>query len=402
MQWQMHPQAAVESSRRAAVPAPIHYPVVRAMTDLAEENRRLREQMSTLTAEASNNEAILRRSQERELALLNTDTLAGLLAALTRGLGDSFGLNNVSVVLCDPQHEIRHLLVGSGIQPDNIQGVMFVDSLVGLTPIFGSLRKTWLGPYSAADHQLILPTDSRLASVALLPLLRQQRLVGSLNFGSQDPDRFTRHHATDFLNHLAAIAAFCLENAVNREKLVRAGLTDVLTGWYNRRYLQSRLREEVILARRYNQTLVCLLIDIDNFKTINDSHGHLCGDTVLREVAYRVKGQIRGSDVAARFGGDELAVLLPHTDLASGVQMAERIRNAVSATPISLNPANAITVTLSIGVAESSPHQSRAEPELIGEALLQEADGALYQAKSEGRDRVCTQDRDWAAGRDSV
>lgn len=360
------------------------------MTDLAEENRRLREQMSALTKEASNNEAILRRSQMRELDLLNAETLAGLLESMTRGLGDSFGLNDVTLVLCDPQHEIRHLLVGSGTQPDDIRSVLFVDSLLGLTPLFSTLRKTWLGPYSTADHQLILPARSRLESVAILPLMRQQRLVGSINFGSSDPQRFTRHHATDFLNHLAAIAAFCLENAVNREKLVRAGLTDVLTGWYNRRYLQSRLREEVILARRYHQSLVCLLIDIDNFKAINDSYGHLAGDTVLREVAYRVKGQIRGSDVAARFGGDELAVLLPHTDEASGVQMAERIRNAVSGTPISLDPTNAVTVTLSVGVAEDMPRRNQTEPELIGEALLQEADAALYQAKSDGRDQVRT------------
>jgi len=256
--------------------------------------------------------------------------------------------------------------------------------------VFASLRKPWLGPYNAADHQLVLPSTTQLRSIALVPLLRQQRLVGSINFGSPDAQRFTRDHATDFLNHLAAIAAFCLENAVNREKLVRAGLTDVLTGWYNRRYLQSRLREEVILARRYNQSLVCLLLDIDDFKDINDSHGHLAGDAVLREVAHRVKGQVRGSDVAARFGGDELAVLLPHTDEAAGVRMAERIRNAVSSTPISIDPRTAVTVTISVGVAQDAPTRSRTEPDLIGEALLQEADAALYQAKADGRDQVRT------------
>lgn len=360
------------------------------MTDQAEENRRLREQMSALTREAGNNEAILRRSQQRELALLHAETLSDLLLEMTHGLGDSFGLGDVTAVVCDPQHEIRHLLINSGSQPADLESVIFVDNMLGLTPLFATLRKTWLGPYSAADHQLVLPSKVRLESVALLPLMRQQRLVGSINFGSTDAQRFTRDHATDFLNHLAAIAAFCLENAVNREKLVRAGLTDVLTGWYNRRYLQSRLREEVILARRYNQSLVCLLLDIDNFKSINDSHGHLAGDTVLREVSHRVKGQIRGSDVAARFGGDELAVLLPHTDEAAGVRMAERIRNAVSSTPISLDPRTAVTITLSVGVAQDMPRRNRTEPELIGEALMQEADAALYQAKQDGRDQVRT------------
>lgn len=360
------------------------------MTREADENHRLREQMAALTREAANNEAILRRSQQRELALMHAETLADLLVGLTRGLGDSFGLSDVTVVLCDPQHEVRHLLANSGALSSELDSVIFVDSMAGLTPTVANLRKTWLGPYSAADHQLILPSETKLASVAILPLMRHGRLVGSMNFGSADPERFTRDLSTDFLNHLAAVAAFCLENAVNREKLVRAGLTDVLTGWYNRRYLQSRMREEIILARRYNQTLVCLLLDIDSFKDINDSHGHIAGDTVLREVAHRVKGQIRGSDVPARFGGDELAVLLPHTDEAAGVRMAERIRKAVSSTPISLDPRNAVTVTVSVGVAEDKPRRGREEPDLIGEALLQEADAALYRSKSEGRDRVRT------------
>ena len=361
-----------------------------AMTDLVDEIRKLRLQIVAQTSEAANNESILRRSQQRELELLNADSLTNLLQAMTAGLADSFGLDVVGLVLCDPQHEMRHLLVGSGAQPDELDSVTFVDTMVGLTPLYASLRKTWLGPYSAADHQLILPSSRRLKSVALLPLMRQNRLVGSINFGSSDVGRFTRQHATDFLNHLAAISAFCLENALNREKLLRAGLTDVLTGWFNRRYLQSRMREEVILARRYHQRLVCLLLDIDHFKAINDNYGHLAGDIVLREVAYRVKGQIRGSDVAARFGGDELAVLLPHTDEAAGVQMAERIRNAVASTPISLGPHNAVTVTLSAGVAEDAPRRGSGEPDLEAEALLQEADAALYQAKSDGRDRVRT------------
>ncbi len=360
------------------------------MSNSAKETPSLRQQLVSLTRQVTENELILSRSQARELELLNADSLAGLLQRMTTGLADSYGLNMVSLVLCDPQHEMRHLLVGSGTQMDELPSVFFVDSMLGLTPLYATLNKTWLGAYAAADHQLILPGAKNLQSVALLPLIRQGRVVGSINFGSADPDRFTSQHATDFLNHLAVIAAFCLENAVNREKLVRAGLTDVLTGWYNRRYLQSRLREEVILARRYHQRLVCMLIDIDHFKAVNDNYGHLAGDTVLREVAYRVKGQIRGSDVAARFGGDELAVLLPHTDQESGIQMAQRIRNAVASTPISLDPRNAVTVTLSVGVAENAAHPGAGDPELEAEALLQEADSALYLAKQDGRDRVST------------
>ena len=109
----------------------------------------------------------------------------------------------------------------------------------------------------------------------------------------------------------ARVAAVCLENAVNRARLLRAGITDFLTGWHNRRYLQQRLKEELARAQRRGGTIACLMIDIDRFKGINDGYGHLAGDNALKEIAHRVESQIRSMDTAARFGGDELAILLP-------------------------------------------------------------------------------------------
>ena len=130
-------------------------------------------------------------------------------------------------------------------------------------------------------------------------------------FGSRDATRFTRHHGTDFLAHLGAVAAVCIENAVNRARLLRAGITDFLTGWHNRRYLQQRLKEELARAQRRGGTIACLMIDIDKFKSINDGYGHLAGDNALKEVAQRIEAQIRNMDTAARFGGDELAIFCP-------------------------------------------------------------------------------------------
>ena len=106
------------------------------------------------------------------------------------------------------------------------------------------------------------------------------------------------------------MSAVCLENAVNRARLLRSGFTDFLTGFYNRRYLQARLREELARAQRAHQTLALLMIDIDHFKQINDRFGHLAGDAVLREVARRIATEMRTSDTGARFGGDEFAIVL--------------------------------------------------------------------------------------------
>ena len=356
--------------------------------DAEAEIRQLRGRLSTLTEEAANNEAILRRSHEREMELLQAESLPRLLHQLVRGLADSYGLHRVTLVLCDPQHEVRHLLTSEGQPVSDFEDVLFVDTVHGLAPQFVSFGRPWLGPYMGSDHQLIFPNGSNLRSVALMPLVRQQRLMGSLNFGSTDAHRFTRHHATDFLHHLATITAFCLENAVNRARLVRVGLTDVLTGWYNRRYLQSRMREELARAQRERRPIVCLMVDVDHFKAVNDRFGHMIGDQVLRELAQRIDSQIRASDVAARYGGEEFAILLPATELRSGLLLAERIRATVSETPIDLGNSNAQSVTVSIGAAECLPPPGERDYKTVADALLAQADVALYQAKADGRDRV--------------
>jgi two-component system, cell cycle response regulator len=188
-----------------------------------------------------------------------------------------------------------------------------VDTLAGLAPRLESLVTPWLGLYRAADHQLLFPGDHDLGSIAILPLLRQQRLIGVLNFASDDPEHLARREDGEFLAHLAVIAAYCLENTINRGRLLRSGLTDVLTGWHNRRYLMTRLREELARARRDEGTLSCLMLDVDHFKEVNDRFGHLVGDQVLREIAQRVEAQVRASDVTARYGGEEFALLLPQT-----------------------------------------------------------------------------------------
>jgi diguanylate cyclase (GGDEF)-like protein len=359
------------------------------MHSIETENKRLREQLAVLKAEAAKNESILRRAQNRELELLRTESLAGLLDRLVSYLGDSFGLDVVSVVLIDPHHELRHLLMGDGRGELDFPGVMFVDRLEDLSPLLPTLQRPWLGPFVSDQHGPLFPRADALKSVALLPLRREDRAIGSLNFGASDPLRFTRHHATDFLGHLALIAAFCVESAVNRARLVRSGLTDALTGWHNRRYFETRLQEELARARREQKPLACLMLDVDYFKRVNDGFGHLAGDRLLRELTRRIEGQVRASDVAARYGGEELVLLLPATRSADATALAERVRSVVRASPVQVAEGQAVTVTLSIGVATCSPASSERDLAAVGEDLVHAADAALYRAKNEGRDRVC-------------
>jgi len=235
---------------------------------------------------------------------------------------------------------------------------------------------------------LIFPQSPDLKSVALIPLTHRRRLIGSLNLGSSDARRYTSDHAADFLAHLGVIASYCIDNTVNRARLLRSGFTDVLTGWHNRRYLHVRLHEELARARRDGEHLVCLMLDVDHFKRINDTYGHAAGDYVLQEIAGRIEAQNRASDVAARYGGEEFVVLLPDTDIASGVKLAQRIRNAVSEAPYDLPGGDQKTITASIGIAGITPEANAKDLKTLGESLIARADVALYRAKSDGRDCV--------------
>ena len=166
------------------------------------------------------------------------------------------------------------------------------------------------------------------------------------------------------------------------DKLTRLSYTDGLTGLANRRRFMDVLGSELARQRRSGQPLSVVLIDADHFKQINDRWGHLAGDLVLRQLAELMMRSVRApSDLPARLGGEEFALILPDTRLDEALMVCERLREQVAAHPFE-DAGQAFRVTVSMGVVESSRHAL--------EALLQQADQALYEAKRQGRNRVCT------------
>ncbi len=345
--------------------------------------------LEALTEQVRQNDEKLRCSQRRELLLLQAPDLDSLLHEMTLGLRDSFDLRSVSVVLRDPGHDIRHLLLATDV--DSAPDLILVDTLTGLAPQYIALRRPWLGPFVACDHSMIVVSPRGIASLAMIPLWCRDELIGSINLCSSDVNRFTAEHASDFLAQLGAIASVAIENAVNRARLRRSGFTDVLTGWHNRRYLHARMKEELARACRDASKLVCMMLDIDHFKRVNDTWGHAAGDSVLRELAQRIDAEVRASDVAARFGGEEFVILLPNTSSVDGQRLAERIRSAVAAAPFELPEGAQVEVTVSIGIAEFAPGVGDADLKSLGDALLARADVALYGAKAAGRDRIAVE-----------
>jgi diguanylate cyclase (GGDEF)-like protein len=356
-----------------------------------EPNRELdivKRKLEAMIEQSEKNTDIFRRSQERELELLRTSDVESLFNKITGYLRDSYALQHVTIVVADPDHELRHLLQTGSRRSGSMANVYFVESLTGITPRYVALDSPWTGPFVAADHQLLFPGAGGIGSIAIIPLIHQGTLFGSINFGSSDKQRYTRQHATDFLAHLGVIATFALENVVNRARLLRSGFTDVLTGWHNRRYLQLRMAEEVARAARDGTCLVALMLDVDHFKRVNDQWGHASGDIVLAELAHRIESQVRASDIAARYGGEEFVVLLPATNALAGQRLAERIRSAVSATPIDIGHDDSVTITASIGIAVLAPDRAARDFKTLGDSLLARADVALYRAKAAGRNCV--------------
>jgi len=171
------------------------------------------------------------------------------------------------------------------------------------------------------------------------------------------------------------------EMAGYEKMLLDVNQRDYLTGAYNRRFLSSRLKEEFERHRRYKRSMSLMMIDIDHFKSVNDTYGHPCGDFVLKSVSDTIQSALRRVDILARFGGEEFCCILPETCFENSLLVADRIRSQVEMASFEYD-GQIIKVTVSIGIPKT------AEPDNTHESLLKNADNALYAAKTSGRNAV--------------
>lgn len=167
------------------------------------------------------------------------------------------------------------------------------------------------------------------------------------------------------------------------ELLHKLSITDELTRIYNRRYFIQRLKEEFQRAVRYSEKLALIIVDLDNFKQINDAYGHQCGDKILYQVAKLMKEQLRGCDVLGRYGGEEFIILLPYTDCKGAFALSERIRNLIEKYSFKVGK-NKINVTLSAGIISYPEYKAESY-----ENFIKKADEGLYTAKKTGKNRTC-------------
>jgi len=354
---------------------------------LLEANGRLESEMSERAlAQQELNQQNDRMLRELTLRSNRATTLAKM-AELLQSCAD---LKDVFAVVSGMAQKIFPDFAGAVLLFNSSRDVLEVAAswaecrLVG--SVFGpldcwALRTGHLHLVTAGDHTAECRHAGSINAYFCLPLLSQGEAIGIVHFqcnaNAELPDSILVLAST-----FADQVGLSVSNLRLREALRSQSIRDPLTGLFNRRYLEETLEREIRRAVRSEQSLGVLMLDLDHFKSFNDTYGHDAGDTVLREAALFLTKSVRAEDMVCRFGGEEFVIILPMADLKATQARGERIRSKLRELVVLHQGLSVGAVTVSVGVAAVPDHGTSPR------ALIDAADAALYRAKREGRDRV--------------
>lgn len=332
-------------------------------------------EIDEILAIAKANEEIARKLFEIELKILTIKTFKGLFEELLILIEEKLQVPHVWLSIID------HSPVTKYIQA--LHASSFLKQRVNTIPrrvmldLFGHSMEPILACSNLKPYFRLLPSKEKyfIRSLAIAPVELDGNCVGSLNMADFSEHRFQPDMDTFFLSQLVVKVSICLANVTAHEELKRLATRDPLTDLLNRREMEATLKQEFNRMLRYGQPLALLFVDCDDFKKVNDCHGHDCGDAVLQYVANHLRNQVRPSDMIFRFAGDEFVIILPHQSVQDAQVAANRLKAFFESHPLPFG-GQLIPISISIGVASSD------EPGVSdSESLLKMADSRLYESK---------------------
>jgi diguanylate cyclase (GGDEF)-like protein len=310
--------------------------------------------------------------------LLSREGLDQVLERLVKTVRRLIPVTDILIAEADTELRLLRPLVAEGGWPDGFLSATlpFGEGLIGLTAERGRAilcNEAHLDP--RAGHVAGTPIGAPEAIVSL-PLVARGVVIGAMSLYREGEGASFSEFEFELAQRFGDAATLAIENARTREELRELSRRDELTGLYNRRGFNEFLTSALADAVQSDQSVAVVVVDLDDFKSVNDGHGHPCGDDLLRQTAARLLGTSRGSDCVCRVGGDEFALILADGTIADAEIVARRIQQAFGESPFQLPSGGNVTQTASIGIA-ASVTGAPCDPE----QLLREADRGLYVAK---------------------
>ena len=328
------------------------------------------------------NEAILRKFHLLESKILSVLNLKDFFENLLTEMMAIFRIPYVWVTVIE-NSKLADMIEWADTSEDLRERINFINQSEFKT-FFETVTQPLLINTDLMPYRQFFPQGQiyPIQSIALAPVFIDGEIVGSLNQGDTEKTRFEPDMDTSLLEQLMVKISLCLSNVTAHERLQFFAYHDPLTGLLNRRAFETEFQREFSRAQRHGSNLSLVFADLDDFKQINDRHGHETGDKALRHIAEMLESASRKEDIVSRFAGDEFVLLLPETAIAQAEALMERIQTNLKKNPLKTESEELI-ISLSYGLA-STADAGFIQPE----ELLKFADKQLYAAKAEKRDRA--------------
>ena len=317
-------------------------------------------------------------------ALTSSLDLDSILQTIMEKMAEYFQPDTWSLLMVDEKKSELYFAIAVGTAAEALKDVRLKvgEGIAGHVAKFG---EKLIVPDVRADKRFakriddVTQTETR--SVICIPLRSKLRVLGVIQLVNVDMKTFG-HNEQFFLQALCDYASIAIENARSVEKIQELTITDDCTGLYNARHLYKTLETEVYRSARFGYEFSVVFIDLDHFKQVNDTHGHLIGSKLLAEIGYLIMAQLRLIDYAFRYGGDEFVVLLPQTGKDAAMVVARRLRDSLRASCFCKEEGLNLNVRASMGLA-TYPHDAKSPHDII-----RQADEMMYMVKNSTRDNI--------------